>query len=182
MAENQTRVYLRCVSPPYPVTDSLTRSLCSRVTPGPPELHFLFSPTRKSPRQGTPPPRHRRQQQREQGRNCGTTRYRERRKASSAGEDSRIHHEARPNFHEKGSFVLILRMRGNSQCDWMMPNCSSISKIAHLLLHVPYKTYQEQKNKLNKVKKHGAKTVIQSKSIKEEKEFISAKKICEQTK
>lgn len=77
MAENQTCVYLRCVSPPYPVTDSLTRSLCSRVTPGPPELHFLFSPTRKSPRQGTPPPRHRRQQQREQGRNCGTTRYRE---------------------------------------------------------------------------------------------------------
>ncbi|GAA6087711.1 uncharacterized [Tachysurus ichikawai] len=57
------------------LTRSRTRllALCSRVTPGPPELHFLFSPTRKSPRQGTPPPRHRRQQQREQGRNCGTT-------------------------------------------------------------------------------------------------------------
>ncbi|KAL7866183.1 hypothetical protein SRHO_G00114300 [Serrasalmus rhombeus] len=33
------------------------------VTPEPSELHFLFRPTRKRPRQATPPPRHRGQQQ-----------------------------------------------------------------------------------------------------------------------
>lgn len=63
-------------------------------------------------------------------------RCQERRKEPSAHEDSRTHNEAPPEFHEKGSGWLGVRLClfcacvGNVQRHWTVPSQCSLSKMA----------------------------------------------------